>query len=227
MISLYYTSFDNFLSDIEFNYFLSLLPPKISSKALRFRQRKDAYACLFGKLLLQKGLNELGYKQGLNRLQYNQFGRPFLDIPIDFNISHSGSYVVCAFSTSAKVGVDLEKIEPVSILDFKNQWNEKEWNAILSSNDIYRQFFLFWTMKEAVIKADGRGLSIPLRHLIIQGKQIFCEGVPYQLKEIHIHENYSCFVASHTSIEIKEVKKVEISDFRPYTSKDTKTNPSL
>ena len=41
-------------------------------------------------------------------------GKPFLDgAPFVFNLSHSGEYVVCALS-DADVGVDIEKIRPIS-----------------------------------------------------------------------------------------------------------------
>jgi 4'-phosphopantetheinyl transferase len=223
VITLYYTSFESPLPAIEYNYLLSLLPLEVKNKALRFRQWKDTYACLFGKLLLQTGLEELGCKQNLHNLQYDLFGRPFFKSSVDFNISHSGSFVICAFSTKGRVGVDLEKIEPINIQDFKYQWNENEWEKIVRSSDKVSQFFSYWTMKEAVMKLDGRGLNIPLHHLAIQGDEISCEGVPYKVKEIPLHKSYSCHVASKGPIKIQKVKEVELSTYLPFLLKRNKS----
>ena len=57
------------------------------------RDEKVARASLAGLLLLDL----YGYR---GRLLFDQNGRPyFADLPIDFNISHTGQYVVCAIET--------------------------------------------------------------------------------------------------------------------------------
>ena len=67
-----------------------------------------------------------------------------------FNISHSKEYVALAIA-SKPVGVDVEQIRPYrkELIDFFS--NE-------SIND-EESFFRVWTMKEAILKANGVGLN--------------------------------------------------------------------
>ncbi len=98
----------------------------------------------------------------------NEFGKPRLkgSWPGDFNLSHSGDRAVLAVSDDSKVGIDLERIRPIEHLDLaKRYFHPNEVAAIEAPRDPEAQrraFFLIWTLKEAVVKAIGVGLSIPL-----------------------------------------------------------------
>jgi 4'-phosphopantetheinyl transferase len=85
---------------------------------------------------------------------------------IEFNVSHSGEWVLLAFARGRRVGVDLERwraIDAEQILrDFflpeeVAEW--LEWPAAARP----AAFFRAWTLKEAYLKATGAGLSQPLR----------------------------------------------------------------
>jgi 4'-phosphopantetheinyl transferase len=98
----------------------------------------------------------------------NEFGKPRLANakPVHFNLSHSGDRAVLAVSDAAPVGIDLERIRSVDHVDLaKRYFHPNELAAIvgrLDAADQRRAFFLIWTLKEAVVKALGCGLSIPL-----------------------------------------------------------------
>lgn len=98
----------------------------------------------------------------------NEFGKPRLASakPVHFNLSHSAGRAVLAVSDSAQVGIDLERIRAIDHLDLaKRYFHSNELAAIVGLHDAAdqrRAFFLIWTLKEAVVKALGRGLSIPL-----------------------------------------------------------------
>ena len=98
----------------------------------------------------------------------NEFGKPGLKggWPGDFNLSHSGDRAVLAVSDEADVGIDLERMRPIEHLDLaKRYFHRNEVSAIAGPRDVEAQrraFFLIWTLKEAVVKAIGCGLSIPL-----------------------------------------------------------------
>ncbi|MBI2737469.1 MAG: 4'-phosphopantetheinyl transferase superfamily protein [Rhodospirillales bacterium] len=98
----------------------------------------------------------------------NEFGKPRLKggWPGDFNLSHSGGRAVLAVSDEAEVGIDLERVRPIEHLDLgKRYFHPNEVAAIAAPRDLEEQrraFFLIWTLKEAVVKAIGCGLSIPL-----------------------------------------------------------------
>lgn len=106
----------------------------------------------------------------------NQYGRPAIKLPsvpneFQFNISHSGGRIVCAVSMCQEVGVDIEQIDRrVDHLSLaESQFAPEEYQDVLSQGDSQAQlarFFDYWTLKEAYIKAEGKGLSIPLDHFL-------------------------------------------------------------
>lgn len=211
MITIYFKAFDRRLDNSEFHRLLSLLPETMRAKTLRFRKWEDAHAHLIGKLLLKKGLEDLGYNHDLSQVKLSSYNRPYINSAIDFNISHAGNYVICAFSTIGRIGIDIEKVDIIDVNDFHSQWNEEEWNEIITSKNIYRQFYTFWTIKEAVVKADGRGLSIPFENIKIKkGKgKVNCDGVCWEIKEVFINEDYICYLASKAQISEIKIQKIE------------------
>ena len=98
----------------------------------------------------------------------NDFGKPRLagDGQIHFNLSHCEERAVLAISDTAEVGIDLERERPIEHIDLaKRYFHPNEVTAITASPDEAEQrraFFLVWTLKEAVVKALGTGLSTPL-----------------------------------------------------------------
>jgi 4'-phosphopantetheinyl transferase len=97
----------------------------------------------------------------------NAFGKPRLaeGSSVHFNLSHSGERAVLAIS-DGEVGVDLEYMRPLEHLDLATRYfHPHEVAAITDAGDEEEQrraFFVVWTLKEAVVKALGHGLSIPL-----------------------------------------------------------------
>ena len=83
-----------------------------------------------------------------------------------FSLSHTRSLVVCAVSTTCRVGIDVEKIERVIDIahlaphvfsdDERNEWAQEE------PARRAERFYGLWTLKEALLKAVGRGLRTPL-----------------------------------------------------------------
>ncbi|MEN5378515.1 4'-phosphopantetheinyl transferase family protein [Sphingobacterium kitahiroshimense] len=143
------------------NVFFNLLekiPPSFRTKILKFKRWEDRYTSLMGKILLRHLLISIGYSDDcLQKLTIGEYGKPFIDGNVDFNISHSDGFVVCAISDSSNIGVDTEKIVEFdinSVLDILRQ-DEKEKLLRNFSLDI---FYDFWTKKESVIKAMGRGV---------------------------------------------------------------------
>ncbi len=218
MIHVLFTCFDSEIPDERREYYLRKMPESIRNKINRYVRWQDRQAGLFGKLLLLKGLTEYGgYPPGcLNSLSYNDFGRPFIDSDIDFNISHSGDYVVCAVGTrrrrvptDERVGIDIEKIRPIVLSDFKNYMTSQEWESIEASDRQYDRFYEHWTMKESVIKAEGRGLSIPLTDIrLYRGKAAVYDTVWF-LRELMLDVRYKCYLAANSEqpeFEIREVR---------------------
>ncbi|MCG6929036.1 MAG: 4'-phosphopantetheinyl transferase superfamily protein [Desulfofustis sp.] len=82
-----------------------------------------------------------------------------------WSISHT-EQCVAGVVAPQPVGIDLEKIGPVSDDLWSSAASEEEWN--LASAGDPSCFFRYWTAKEAVLKATGAGLA-GLRDCIVTG----------------------------------------------------------
>lgn len=198
MIEIFYTHFSSRFPDERWNEYLSNMPGSIRDRINRYKRWQDRQGVLLGKLLLLEGLKGYGYCcDCLNHVLSDENGRPFLDDRIDFNISHSDEYTVCTLSDRGKVGIDIERIKEVDLSDFRNYLTPKEREIIAQSEDPYRDFYKIWTIKESVLKADGRGLSASLLDVDIEGKKAVWDGQIWFLNEININPSYVCHVASN------------------------------
>jgi 4'-phosphopantetheinyl transferase len=129
-------------------------------------------------------------------LSYNAFGRPLINDRIDFNISHSGDYVICAATDTGRVGIDIEKIRPIAPDDFKNYMTADEWAAIKRSDKPRDTFYEYWTQKESIIKANGQGLSVPLNEIYIHASRAILYDERWVLRQISIAPDYKCHLAT-------------------------------
>ena len=99
----------------------------------------------------------------------SKFGKPFARVngvaaSVAFNVSHSGRHGLIAFAPEGRIGVDVEERSPNRNLDVCIRLlfapNEQaEFESVCGQGKIER-FYRLWTLKEALIKAVGAGLSI-------------------------------------------------------------------
>jgi len=174
---------------------LDLLPASMREKHFRYRRWQDRAANIFSKMLLVRGLEPFGFDyKALENLQYTEHGRPYLEANVDFNISHSGEYILCAVAGGTRVGIDIEEIKPVDFTDFTDLMSQDQWRQIRESDGPLKSFFTFWAIKESIIKADGRGLSIPLNDIIITENTAFYD-TKWHLKQLQIDDRYCASLA--------------------------------
>lgn len=100
------------------------------------------------------------------RFIYGPQGKPALTEPtaaVHFNVSHSGELALVAIGQQP-LGVDLEQWREVADADLvaRRFFTPHEAAAQRAAPDGNQLFLRHWTRKEAVIKAVGRGLSMPL-----------------------------------------------------------------
>jgi 4'-phosphopantetheinyl transferase len=86
---------------------------------------------------------------------------------ISFNIAHSKSTVLIALRPQGPVGVDVEYLDRLTdtMEVARANFTENESNILAAISDLearLRSFYCYWTRKEAIVKADGRGLLLPL-----------------------------------------------------------------
>jgi len=213
-VEVLYTKFTDQLSEYKFKKLLNRLPVHLQEKNAKFLRWQDRQANLFGKLLVHTGLKEYGYDPDcLKLLQIDLNGRPYIDANIDFNISHSNNYVLCAISKTTKVGIDIEKITPIDFYNFDEVMTDKQINTIKNAQDALKTFFNYWTIKESVVKADGRGLEIPLLDIIINTNTATYNQTVYHINNLNIDQNYSCNLATKSSDLNLKLKYIDINAF--------------
>ena len=96
-------------------------------------------------------------------------GRPRVpDADLVLSISHSGNLIGLAAAEGVPVGLDVEtsnRNADASLVDYALSPAEREAVAGLSDEARSAAFFVYWTRKEAVMKATGKGLKIPLQSI--------------------------------------------------------------
>jgi 4'-phosphopantetheinyl transferase len=123
-----------------------------------------------------------------NRLSFSigPYGKPELAEdngiqPIHFNLAHSGDFALVGIALSP-IGVDIEQLRDLGDLRSiaGRIFHPGEAQAILSlpGDQVREAFFRCWTRKEAVIKALGTGLSMPLDRFQVT---VDCERPPMVL----------------------------------------------
>ena len=151
---------DKNLDKKKFNELLNTLNDYEKNKILRYRRYEDSLRSLMGKIIVKEAL----HLDKLN-LGYNEWGKPYL-IDINnkhFNISHSNEWVVVAISENP-IGIDVQHIDNTDISIGERFFSKDESEYLFSLTEEKRKdcFFKLWTLKEAFIKSEGKGLSIPL-----------------------------------------------------------------
>ncbi|MFT5602345.1 MAG: 4'-phosphopantetheinyl transferase [Flavobacteriales bacterium] len=207
-ITIYRTQVESLIKQNKFQQLLQRLPASLHSRALRYRSKSSAYNYVIGRLLLKHGLDFFGFDSDLEKIQFQENGKPILS-GIHFNISHSDHQVICGFSKEGLLGVDVEKINPIDFEDFTSMFSAQEWVKIKDADDPIRAFYWFWTRKESIIKALGRKLNdlhqieldVSLDYFVVDDKQYF-------LRDIVIQERFLAAVCCDE--EIGEIKVVDV-----------------
>ena len=90
--------------------------------------------------------------------------------------------------------------------------SSEQWKLIRESANPYAAFFSLWAIKESVIKADGQGLSIPLTELHVINSKVHLYNKVWYVKEINLHKDYACCLASNKENPVMNIKKMSIAD---------------
>jgi 4'-phosphopantetheinyl transferase len=142
-------------------------------KVQKYINKKDKIRTLIGEVLLKTIIfEELKISNEYIKFDKNQYGKPFLKKyeNFNFNISHSGDYVLCAVDNKT-LGIDIEEIKNNEYKELaKNFFTTKEYEYIVNQDiDLQlNKFYKIWTLKESYIKCLGYGLSIPLKSFSIE-----------------------------------------------------------
>lgn len=153
------------------------------------------------------------------KTERNEFGKLYLSSHPDvfFNISHSGTKVICAVS-DVECGVDIEDVNaPHDVMQLSSRFlSTLESDAVMMSENPNRAFCRLWTLRESYVKMRGRGFDIGLSTLrcdFHRGKASIYEGGVLQedafFKEIYGVIGYQASVCLKEERDV-EVKRIEI-----------------
>ncbi len=111
------------------------------------------------------------------RFQFNEFGKPsLLSQRLKFNLSHSEDWAVCAVSTGQELGIDCEYNRNLN--DLMTVAHE-----VFSSDELdklrqfdrskqHHYFYNLWTIKEAILKGMGTGLSYAAKAISVNQQHL-------------------------------------------------------
>jgi 4'-phosphopantetheinyl transferase len=135
-------------------------------RAQRFRFEADRVRAVVGRGMLRTILAEfLETPPAALAIAAGAHGKPVLAgrAGPDFNVSHSGDWVMIGLARDAAIGVDVEQERTLSDLDALAERffapGEVEVIRSLPQEQRTRAFFRCWTRKEAYLKAIGAGIS--------------------------------------------------------------------
>ncbi|XP_050384841.1 uncharacterized protein LOC126801511 isoform X2 [Argentina anserina] len=163
----------------DFSFALSLLPPAEQSSVTRYVREEDRKRGLVSRLLQYALVHQvlaIPYHHIL--INRTSQGKPYLecggDVCLDFpnfnfNVSHHGDYVALASEPLCLVGVDIVSLVspqgetvPEFLQSFSSYFSSFEWHNICTAgtnHDMLVEFYRYWCLKEAFVKAIGSGLA--------------------------------------------------------------------
>lgn len=157
MVHVFMTNTENLPDPLENIRWLEGLPEERKDKIKRIRRANERQQSLGAGLLLEYAKKQCGD----------------LDI-LNYNLSHSGSVVICAAS-NRPVGCDVEKIKkaPLKVADRFFCHSEIDYLGGLEGDEQNEEFYRIWTIKESYVKMHGKGLAMGLNSFeVIPEKEV-------------------------------------------------------
>jgi 4'-phosphopantetheinyl transferase len=150
----------------------AILSPEERTRAARFHFSRDREYFTATRALLRTILGSYLSSDPVELVfRYSGKDKPSLttsqaENQVQFNVSHSGDAAMLTFARGRALGVDVEQVrdnfDHVAIARrFFSEQEQRELAALAPSERCYG-FFRCWTRKEAYVKAQGAGLSLPL-----------------------------------------------------------------
>ena len=146
---------------------LPLLSEQRLEQCLRFKHELGRKQCAAAYLLLCEGLRK---EYGITELpvfEFGEHGKPAIvdHSDIHFNLSHCREAVLCVLSDHP-VGCDVESIGRYKETLARYTMNDEELALIAGSDRPDVAFISLWTMKEAVLKRAGTGITDNMKSVL-------------------------------------------------------------
>jgi len=173
-VQVWYLLDDGSISQAELRRYYALLNDEERGRYERYRVESARRQFLIARALVRSTLSRYVPTPAKEwTFVSNQYGRPEIASPqlprsLRFNLSHTSGLLSCAVAWERDVGVDVEWLgRRTGGVHLARRFFSQAEVADLLCVPTERQrdaFFDYWTLKEAYIKARGKGLAIPLGH---------------------------------------------------------------
>jgi 4'-phosphopantetheinyl transferase len=202
----------------ELHRYEKILSREEIASAHRFVKKTDQIKSILSKAILRSVLSKyLAISAEKLVFSVGEKGKPFVaETDIQFNVSHSGDYLLVAVMRDQAIGVDVECVK--SNKDFlaiaERFFAPSEVGAIRRDENPVAAFYRCWTRKEAFVKATGLGLSFPLHDFevdvsanpvgdscLMSVQDVAYVASEWTLRPIALSELYFGAVASHGMIK--------------------------
>lgn len=112
------------------------------------------------RTLLQYAIGQIWNMTLLPDIAFTKGGKPwFPDHPeCHFNLSHSGSYVLCGLADTP-IGVDIEEVVLSKAVLAPYIMHLSELTRYRDSSDKIGLMYTLWTLKESYVKCTGEGIT--------------------------------------------------------------------
>ncbi|NQY10027.1 MAG: 4'-phosphopantetheinyl transferase superfamily protein [Flavobacteriales bacterium] len=200
---------------VSFSRLLAQLPKFMQEEVLWYKFSADRNSRLLGRLMLMSAIKESGGDEALiDTWQRDEHNKPFISGWNNFNISHSGDYVVLAYGEDS-MGIDVEQNSKDLATDLLQYFHKNEQKYILNSTDKKSAFYYVWVRKEALLKATGIGIVNGLDQHSCLSDSISISGTSWNVKSIELDLGYFCSICFKGNHEIcmEEYKGVEVVSF--------------
>ncbi len=164
MIQLFASAFGEPFSDFQMKKYMNELSPEEQERILQYKNPEDRQRTLLASKMTSAILERYFDKKHPVQIKRDNMGRPYLcSEPAwggDFNLSHSGAWILCAVANSGRVGIDVERIEPIDLSAAAYCFSDDECRRLFrqpAENQLHF-FYERWTEKEALAKTVGVGL---------------------------------------------------------------------
>ena len=151
-----------------------LLDASELDRSHRFRLAPDRAAFACAHALLRTMLSAVLPRPPWEwRFVADACGRPLLEaaqdsVPVRFSLTHTHGLAACVLGFGHDVGIDAEEWAAAQLLDSDGDWlteTERGGLGTIASPQREDRAVRLWTLKEAAVKAAGRGLHQPLGEL--------------------------------------------------------------
>ena len=182
------------------------------SKTDRMVFNQDKKLSLGAGALLECVLASHGVTDLTFTTEHNKKPRLVNEYGIKFNISHSGTKVICAVSDN-DIGCDVEQITDINMEIAKRFFFAEEYEALMKCTDRAERndlFFRYWTLKESFMKAVGLGFMLALDDLCILldkdniSVRQTADSRKYFFREFFLNDGYRYAVCSADKTDIPE-----------------------